>query len=63
MKTKYIITLFIVGIIVLIVGSLFKIMHWPYAGEMIITATVIQITAAILAIWKVLTGKNNFLNS
>lgn len=63
MKTKYIIVLFIVGILVMIIGNLFKIMHWPHASSIIIAATFIQILAAVLAIWKVLTGKNNFLNS
>ena len=63
MKTKYIIALFLVGIIVLIVGSMFKIMHWPYSNKLIMTATAIKVIAAVLAIIKVLTGKNNFLNS
>jgi len=63
MKTKYIIALFLVGIIVMIIGSMFKIMHWMHASTLIITATAIQVAAAVLAVWKVLKGKNNFLNS
>ncbi len=63
MKTKYIIALFIVGILVLIIGSMFKIMHWLYASELIMTATAIQVVAVLMAIWKVLVSKNNFLNS
>ena len=63
MKTKYIIALFIVGIMVMMIGSMFKILHWPHAGRIIIAATALQIVSAVLAICKVLTGKNNFLNS
>ena len=65
MKTKYIISLFIVGTILLIVGSLFKIMHWPYASQWIITGAAIQVVAALLSLWKVLTTDQfkDFLNS
>ncbi len=65
MKTKYIITIFIIGCIILIIGSMFKIMHWPLAGTLIITATGIQAIAALIAIWKVLTTDKfkDFLNS
>ena len=65
MKVKHILAIFILGVIVLDLGALFKIIHWPGAGEMIIVSIVLEILAGILAIWKILTSNRfkEFLNS
>ena len=67
MKNKYIIILFIIGFIITILGSLFKITHWEFgfvSGTLLITTGIIlKITAGILFIVKLLSNKNNsFLN-
>ena len=65
MKVKHILVILILGIILLDLGALFKIMHWPGAGEMITVSFVLEIMVGILAIWKVLTSDKfkEFLNS
>ena len=65
MKVKHILVIFIFGLIILDLGALFKLIHWPGAGEMIIASIVIEIIAGILAIWKILTSDKfkEFLNS
>lgn len=67
MKNKYIIALFILGIIILSIGALFKITHWEYGvlnGTIIIAIGMfLKITAAIIFIIKLLrNSNNNFLN-
>ena len=65
MKVKHILVIFIFGLIILDLGALFKLIHWPGAGEMIFASFVIEIIAGILAIWKILTSDKfkEFLNS
>ena len=36
MKVKHILALFILGLICTVLGALFKIMHWPGAGAMLV---------------------------
>lgn len=64
MKVKHIVAFFLIAFIVLTVGTLFKVMHWPYGNEFIIIATILKVIAGILAIWKVFTMQSfkNFLN-
>ena len=64
MKVKYILALFIITFIIMTIGTLFKIMHWPYGNEFIILATIIKVIVGILAIWKLFTmqGFKDFLN-
>ncbi|UEG50366.1 hypothetical protein LK994_02610 [Ferruginibacter lapsinanis] len=63
MKYKHILSLFLVGVIVYLIGVVFKITHAPHANTIIIVAVATMITAVILAIIKILTTKNNsFLN-
>lgn len=65
MKVKHIIVIFIIGIIIMTFGSLFKIMHWPGGNQMIMISSGLKVIAGILAVWKVLTMDKfkEFLNS
>jgi len=65
MKVKHILVILILGLILMDLGALFKIMHWPGAGEMITASFAIELIFGILAIWKILTLDKfkEFLNS
>ena len=65
MKVKYIITIFLFGLILMIVGALFKIMHWPGSVMLIVISTALKVIAGLLAIWKLFTLEKfrEFLNS
>lgn len=64
MKLKYIITVFVLGIVFVTLGAFFKILHWIYASELLTTGTFLQILASILFIIKLFTNKKfkNILN-
>ncbi|MDP2161564.1 MAG: gliding motility protein GldL [Flavobacterium sp.] len=67
MKNKYIITLFVLGIIITTFGALLKIIHFkigPLTGNLtLIIGMFIKISAAILFIFKLISNKNDvFLN-
>ncbi|WP_408075636.1 GldL-related protein [Flavobacterium rhizophilum] len=64
MKYITIIVLFLLGSIIMIVGALFKLMHWPNSQLMLISASILQVIAVIILIIKLLTNKdkNSFLN-
>ena len=64
MKVKHIILIFF-GVLFLMIGSLFKIMHWVGAGVLLLSASVIEVLSIVLAIWKVFTIEKfkDFLNS
>ena len=64
MKVKHILALFLITFIIMTIGALFKVMHWPYGNEFIILATIIKVIVGILAIWKLFTmqGFKDFLN-
>ena len=64
MKVKHIIVIFILGVIVVILGSLFKINHWPGAGKILLVGMILEILGLILVVWKVLTTNKfkDFLN-
>lgn len=49
----------------MIIGALFKILHWPGSVMLIIISTALKVIAGLLAIWKLFTvGKfKEFLNS
>ena len=55
MKFKYILIVLLIGLLLTLSGSLFKIMHWPGAHKMLLVGSFVKITAIILAIWKILT--------
>lgn len=64
MKFKHILILLIIGSIGVTIGALFKIQHWPGAGMILTISVLIEVLAAILAVWKLLTIKDftDFLN-
>ena len=57
MKLKYIITIFILGVILITIGALFKILHWMYGAELLTIGTVLQIIALFMFIGKLFTNK------
>lgn len=57
MKLKYIITIFVLGIIFVTLGALLKILHWMYGPELLTLGTFLQIFASILFIIKLFTNK------
>ena len=65
MKVKHIITIFLFGLILMIIGALFKILHWPGSVMLIIISTALKVIAGLLAIWKLFTVDKfkEFLNS
>ncbi|MDG1661337.1 MAG: gliding motility protein GldL [Winogradskyella sp.] len=65
MKTKYILVFIIVGFLLAIIGSLFKIQHWSYGFELYITGTLFKLVFGLALIYKILTFKKfqDFLNS
>lgn len=64
MKIKHLLAFLIFGFIFTIIGTLFKIQHWPYAGEIYTIGTLIKVIFGILLIWKILTTDKfkEFLN-
>ncbi|RMB59105.1 gliding motility protein GldL [Dokdonia sinensis] len=65
MKVKHILALFVLGFTLTIAGSLFKVMHWQFAPELLIFGMGVSVIAGFLLIWKLLTIKDfkGFLNS
>jgi len=57
MKLKYIIFIFILGLIIISMGALFKVLHWMFASELLTIGTTIQIIAFLLFIIKLFTNK------
>lgn len=57
MKVKHILALFIIGLIASLLGAMFKILHWQFAPELLITGTFLKIIAGILGIWKLFTSE------
>lgn len=53
------IIILILGYIVQLVGSLFKIMHWPFGSLFLIIATFIMVVALVMAIIILIRIKNN----
>jgi hypothetical protein len=59
MQKKYLLPLivFLIGMIVTIIGSLFKIMHWPGASIMLIIGMLSEAAALIILIITILKKK------
>jgi len=59
MQKKYLPSLivFLIGMILTIIGSLFKIMHWPGASIMLIIGMLSEATALIILIVIILKKK------
>jgi|JI10StandDraft_1071094.scaffolds.fasta_scaffold167429_4 uncharacterized membrane protein HdeD (DUF308 family) len=53
MTARQAIMLFLVGAAFGILGALFKIQHWPYAGEFLITSSALEAIAVIVLVFKV----------
>lgn len=66
MKNKHLLIAFIIGVIIMIIGVFFKIMHYEYGwvtANLLLTAgMVIKVLAAVLFITKLLGNNNEFLN-
>lgn len=64
MKYKYIIIIFVIGMIATIIGALFKLMHWPNASTLLTFGLLSEALSGILLIIKLITNKDNthFLN-
>lgn len=66
MKNKHILAIFILGVLITIVGALFKITHWDLgvlsANSILIVGMTIKIFAGILFITKLLGTNSEFLN-
>lgn len=65
MKNRLILIIFALGTFMVILGALFKIMHWPSANILLLMGMSSQLVAGMIAIWKILTHKKfqGFLNS
>jgi hypothetical protein len=66
MKNRYILVLFILAAIIVVVGALFKIMHWPGAAIMLIAGLLAEALCGLLLILKLIKGNKNsdgFLDS
>ncbi|WP_422090208.1 gliding motility protein GldL [Tenacibaculum ovolyticum] len=57
MKSKQIITVFIVGIIFIILAIVFKVLHWMLAPELLAIGTLLLIISFILFTIKLFTSK------
>ena len=59
MQKKYLLPLivFLIGMILTIIGALFKIMHWPGASIMLIIGMLSEATALIILIVTILKKK------
>ena len=55
MTIKHVLAFIIFGFIFSIIGTLFKIQHWPYANEMLTIGTLIKVIFGSLLIYKILT--------
>jgi hypothetical protein len=63
MKNKYILSIFILGMIVVFIGALMKINHVQFmemniGNVMILKGVFLEVLAGILLIWKLLKNKN-----
>lgn len=64
MKTKHALIVLILGFVLIFIGSLLKVMHWPYASEFLIAGTFFQVGGALMFLGKLLTYPKfrDFLN-
>lgn len=51
--------LFLAGAATVILGSLFKIMHWQFAGEILIVGMGLEVVALLLLILKLIKVYNS----
>lgn len=55
MKAKYALIILIVGFALSIIGAMFKIMHWPFASDMLMVSTAMQVIGCITLLYKLVT--------
>jgi hypothetical protein len=53
MTARGAIVLLLFGVLLSIVGGLFKLQHWPYAGELLLGASLVQALAVLTLLIKV----------
>ncbi|SEP55415.1 hypothetical protein SAMN05444005_101193 [Flavobacterium urocaniciphilum] len=59
MKYKYIIALFLIGIVFWLIGNLIKLMHWPFSVEANILSILFMLLSCIILIVKILKNNND----
>lgn len=64
MKNWHIAITFLIGALVVVVGALFKLMHWPGASITLTIGLSIQVLSGVLLVIKLFTQRknNDFLN-
>ena len=67
MKNKHLLTLFFVSMILVVIGALFKIMHFEFAGitanTMLSVGLLSEVVVIFLLIFKIMKdNKSDFLN-
>jgi hypothetical protein len=64
MKVKHVIVIFLLGVIFVILGSLFKINHWPGASKILLAGMILEILGLIMVVWKLFSTERfkDFLN-
>ncbi|KAF2519216.1 gliding motility protein GldL [Flavobacterium salilacus subsp. salilacus] len=64
MKNWHIIIVFLISFTILVIGALFKLMHWPYASIMLTIGMGGKALAILLFIIKIVRERNtvDFLN-
>lgn len=58
MKNKNILLIFLVGMVITILGALFKITHWRGADALLCVGMVIEAVAGIVLIVKLIKGND-----
>lgn len=64
MTARGAIILFLLGVVLSIAGGLFKTQHWPFAGALLMGASLLQALAVIVLLVKVwnFPGAKDFLD-
>jgi hypothetical protein len=63
MKNKHLLILFFIAMILVIIGALFKIMHWQFANIMLSIGLISEAVIIFLLIFKITKdNKSDFLN-
>jgi len=64
MKFKHLLIFFLLGVVLIMAGAFFRLMHWPGGQFMLFSALLFQAFAIIMLIVKLIKNKDarNFLN-
>jgi hypothetical protein len=57
LKYSFIAIVYLIGVICNLLGVLFKIESWPYASELLIISTALQVFAVAILILKIIKQK------